>query len=187
MELNFKNWKQWRRWMVENSLVNEAADDVGNRFHKMVTAEKMSRKRLRKLLMATCADKHDVDAYLNKMHASGCSYIDVWHYNMHHVVYLLNTACAYKLLKAIFADEPENNAEAEADKIAAYAGKELQDFENDKTLIDSYSEFKTSRDVNDARLAYLKESFVLKRDKNEVVEHLRDLSKVYLWYSYCEN
>lgn len=188
MECTFENWKKFRRWNDERVLIDNAISDTNHPFHKMVTAEKMSRKRLRKLLMATCPDKQRIDEYLDKMHKKGVTYLRAWRHNMRSIVYQLDTVRKYRLLKELFPEEAVAALDGHHDeaKLAAYTKSLEEGWNTDKAIIESYPDIKTSDDASAALRKYFAESLKNRVERKVVIDELERLTLCKFWYYWSE-
>jgi len=197
LEMTYEMWKCWQNWMDENRTVNKAAEDPYSRYHRMAAPVKMSRKRLRGLLMASGAQPRIVDAYLKKMHADGYSYMEIWDHNKYVLVPRIKRrkeALAFdRALHAIFGDPPVKSPEERSATIKKYEDKKRAKYEADKELVDAHPEIMRRLDAMIARDAYMTSCISQKADGTKQFEidafdmdKYRAFCRLINWYSFAD-
>lgn len=195
-EMTYPMWKRWQLWMEQNTTVNEAAEDPDSRYHRMAVAQKMSRKRLRGLIMAAGVSARDADDYLTRMNTQGYSYLECWNLNKHTMILKIKkrfeAAAGMALLRLIFDGDPPSE---KPEELEAYRQKKAEEkkarYEADKALVEAHPEITSSREAQDARMKYLLSRCTQKEDGSKVLESkeldmakFREYSRLSLWYSF---
>lgn len=196
--MTYPMWKRWQLWMEQNRTVNEAAEDPDSRYHRMAVAQKMSRKRLRGLIMAAGVSARDADDYLARMNGKGYSYLDCWKLNKHSMMIRIKNrferSAELRLLVAIFdGNPPEPDPQKTAAWLQSEEDKRRKRYEADKALIEAHPEITSSREAHNAKVMYLISRSVQKPDGTKVMESgefdmdkVREFSRISLWYSFTE-
>ena len=196
--MTYPMWKRWQLWMEQNRTVNEAAEDPDSRYHRMAVAQKMSRKRLRGLIMAAGVSARDADDYLTRMNAKGYSYLDCWKLNKHSMMIRIKNryewSAELRLLAAVFGENPpEPDPQKAAAWLKSEEDKKRKSYEADKALIEAHPEITSSREAHNAKVMYIITRSVQKPDGTKVLESgefdlnkVREFSRLSLWYSFTE-
>lgn len=197
LEMTYPMWKRWQQWMEENRTVNDAAEDPDSMFHRMATAEKMSRKRLRGLLMATGMSARTADCYLARVNAQGYSYLECWNVNKHTAILRIKNrfeaSAEIALLRLIFDGEvPQVDPEKAVARRKSLEDKKREQFEKDKALIEAHPEITNKLEAHKAKMMYLISRITQKPDGTKVFESgalemdkVREFSRLSLWYSFA--
>lgn len=77
--IQYQKYKEWRKDLAR---IHYSQVDPNAPYHKMVTAEKMSRKRLKKLMMATGVSARDAEKRLHMLQDDGLPYLNWWRTNL---------------------------------------------------------------------------------------------------------
>jgi len=196
-EMTFEMWKRWQTWMEENRAVNDAADDPDSRYHRMAAPVKMSRKRLRGLLIASGVQPRKADAYLERMHSEGYSNMEIWTHNKYTIVPRImkrtETMAAGRLLRALFGDKPAIDARKRMEYLQKAEDEKKARYEADKALVDAHPEIRSQGDAIKAKTKYLMSCTTLKADGTRILESeafdmnkLREFGRLSTWYSFTD-
>ena len=205
LELNYKNWLKWQKWRDDNFLVNEAAENKYDRFHKMCACQKMTAKRFKKLLMAVGFSRNEAEKLTKET--------DVYWYRWMNSVYNLvpkikartDKNAAYRLIRAIFGETEANKYMKGKSKIQLATDdaflfgeekyeesekKKKAEFENFVSLKEKYKYFASQDDF--AKYDAKKVKGIIESNEN-VGEKLlayqmgerHDMNLVSNWLSFC--
>ena len=198
-EMTYPMWKRWQIWMEQNTTVNEAAEAPDSRYHRMAVAQKMSRKRLRGLIMAAGVSAREADDYLDRVHSMGYPYLECWNINKHSMMLKIKKrferSAEIRLIMAIFGGElPPAPSESKWEEYRRKkAEEENAKYETDKALVEAHPEITSSREAHSAKAMYLISRCTQKEDGAKVLESgefdmskLREYSRLSLWYSFAD-
>ena len=197
LEMTFVVWMRWQNWMEENRAVNDAAEDPDSRYHRMAAPVKMSKKRLRGLLIASGAQPRRADAYLKRMHSEGYNYMEIWGHNKYtlvpRIVRRTETMAAGRLFHALFGDKPIIDSRKQTAYLQKVEAERKAKYEADKALVDAHPEIRSQGDAIKAKARYLMSCTTLKEDGTRVLDSeafdmnkVRDFGRLSTWYSFTD-
>lgn len=189
MELTLSNYMKFRTWKAVNCIIHDAAIDKHHPYHKMVTAKKMSRKRLRGLLIATGAPASSVDLYLRILNKNRIPYITCWNYNMRSMVERIYKSKKIEMVSTMLAQKGMTFDDVNVEEIKTFIIKKYEAF---KQLVESHPEITSAEAADKARNAHVY-SLLEDKDGNRILredkldtETVNQLSAIMLWYMFCD-
>lgn len=88
-QISWNQYQKYKEWRKDLARIHYSQLDPNAPYHKMTTAEKMSRKRLKKLMMATGVSVRDAEKRLNGIRCvhdiqmnTGSPYLNWWRTNL---------------------------------------------------------------------------------------------------------
>lgn len=139
-QIGWTQYQKYREWRNDIARIHYSQVDPNFPYHKMVTAEKMSRKRLKKLMMATGVSARDAEKRLNGIRCvhdiqmnTGSPYLNWW---------LTNLTPAVKRIAK------RNERPANEEYLAARQQRELDEFRRLNMIFELYPDMNSEDDVS---------------------------------------